>query len=133
MEYTVNAKQAGAALFKDASAASKMLLDIVDDKIHAGALEPIEDAVAAAVQGYLAQILAKVQDDMGPYGKFAGDVFDDADAAVAFLLAQGDELVKAGSMEPLMDAAASLAQPYLVAALRAKQAKLAAVTITAED
>lgn len=132
-DYKTNAQALVSAMAKDAPTAAKLLLDIADEKIEGGVLEPIEDALTGALETYLAQVLARVQAEAGVYAKFFGDCADDAPAAVTFLLAKGDELINAGAMEPMMDALMAIAAPYLTEALAAQQAKLAAVEIAAED
>lgn len=132
-DYQTNAQELAASAFKDAPKAATLLTDIADEQINLGAMEPIEDAAMAALKPYLTGALAKVQEEMGVYAQFAGDMADNPEGAVDFLLGKIDEMVEAGSMEPLMDSVAQMARPFLVNALAAQQAKLAAVAITAED
>lgn len=132
-KYTTNAQQLWAKSFKDAPGAAGLLLDVADEKIASGVLEPLEDAVAAGVKTYLTLGLERIQGQMGQFAKFAGDLADDPEAAVSFILAKADEAIEAGAAEPLMDTVAAIAKPYAVTALAAQQAKLAAVQIAAED
>ena len=132
-EYQTNAQALGANLFKDPAAAAALLCDIADEQINAGALEPVEDAVEAILKQYVEAALASIQKKMGKYSKFAGDGFDDPEAAVDFILAEIDYLVNVKQIEPFLDAASVMARGYLIEALTAQQAKLAAVAIAAED
>lgn len=132
-DYSVSAQAAWAKTFKDAPGASKILLDVLDEQLTIEALEPVEDAIAGAVEAVLAQTLANVQAKMGKYAKFAGDLADDADAATDFLIAEADAMVNAGALELPMDMAMSVLKPYIVKALEAQQLRLAEVQFPAED
>jgi hypothetical protein len=132
-DYKTNAQEVFAALGKDPEKAAKLLLDVIDEKIEGGVLEPIEDALKVALASYLAQLIARVQTEAGAYAKLFGDLADDPTAAVTFLLAKGDELINGGAMEPMIDGLAAVAQPFLIEGLSGLQEKLAAAEIAAES
>lgn len=132
-KYETNVQELGAALFTDAGRAARLTLDVVDDHIDSGKLEPIEDAVAEAARAYLEHGLRQLQERGGTLAKFAGDVCNDAEAAVDAIIDAAEQRITDRRLAPLAAGAAELVRPYLVQALAAKQRAMAAATITAED
>lgn len=133
-KYETTAQELGASAFKDAAKASRLLLDIVDHKVDSKVLEPLEDGVAEGIRNYIEIGLARIQAQAGAFAKFGGDLADDAEAAVTFILQKADEAIEAGAAgEPLMDTVAQLAKPYAIEALKHQQDRLAAIKIIAED
>jgi hypothetical protein len=131
--YKTNVQEIGAATFKDADRAATLALDVVDAAVDSRALEGVEDAVAEQVEPFVAQVLGRMQEEMGEWAGFVGSVFDDADAAVDFLLAKVDAWKDLGTFEAPADAVAMVARPFLADYLRTLQAKAAAAEIDAED
>lgn len=132
-DYQTNAAELMSALGKDPETAAKLLLDLIDERINSGLMEPIEDLALEKLLPYLTRTLENIQAEAGPFAKFFGDLADDPDAAVAFLLGRGDALVNSAALEPLVDSVARTAQPILVAGLAAQQEKLRSFELTAED
>lgn len=132
-KYETNVQELGAAVFKDAEKAADVVLDVVDARVQSGKLEPLEDAVTDSLKSYAEGAFAELQERAGVYGKFAGDVFDDAEGAVDFLLSLAQARVASGRLAPLVAGASALLRPTLVDLLEAKQAALAGVKIEAED
>lgn len=132
-EYKTNAQELLASLLKDPEKGSKLLLDIIDEKINSGVLEKLEDNVAAGLREYLQKGLEKIQAESGVFGKFAGDLVNDADAAISFIIQKADEAIDAPGVEVPTDMILQIAKPYGVTALQHQQERLAKIEITAED